>query len=82
MEHSADFILVACGRDQNISFLTPNLTKYFDNQKDFPQTSLPGLYVAGDVVRGTYRQTGVAVGDGIHAAMMVQKYLEEKAGVP
>ena len=81
MEHSADFILVACGRDQNISFLPPNLTKYFDNKRDFPQTSLPGLYVAGDVVRGTYRQTGVAVGDGIHAAMMVQKYLKEKAGV-
>ena len=80
-ECSADFILVACGRDQNISFLHPNLTKYFDNQKNFPQTSLPGLYAAGDVVRGTYRQTGVAVGDGIHAAMMVQNYLKEKAGV-
>jgi len=81
MEFSADFILVACGRDQNISFLSQKLTKYFDNQKDFPQTSLPGLYVAGDVVRGTYRQTGVAVGDGIHTAMMVQNYLKEKAGV-
>jgi thioredoxin reductase len=81
MEFSADFILVACGRNQNISFLSTNLTKYFHNQRGFPQTSLPGLYIAGDVVRGTYRQTGVAVGDGIHAAMMVQKYLKEKAGI-
>jgi thioredoxin reductase (NADPH) len=70
-----DFIVVACGRAPNTSFLSPILKKYFDTASDFPKTSLLGLYFAGDVIRGTHRQTGIAVGDGIHAAMMTENYL-------
>lgn len=81
MEVAADFILIACGRDPNTSFLSRSLTKYLNDKIGFPLTSLPGLYFAGDVIRGGYRQTGVAVGDGIHAAMMVQRYLKDKGGV-
>jgi thioredoxin reductase (NADPH) len=77
-ELSADFILVACGRDPNTSFLTPNLKKCINDVSECSQTSLPGLYFAGDVVRGTYRQAGIAVGDGIHAAMMVERFLRNK----
>ncbi len=80
MELAADFILIACGRDPSISFLPPSLMKYLEDHTRFPQTSLPGLYFAGDVIRGLYRQTGVAVGDGIHAAMMVQNYLKDTGG--
>ncbi len=78
MELSTDFILIACGRNPNISFLSPSLKKHFDDHANAGKTSLPGLCFAGDVMRGTYRQTAIAVGDGIFAAMMMQRYLKEK----
>jgi thioredoxin reductase len=81
-ELSADFILVACGRDPNTSFLSPTLKKCFNNPSDIPKTSIPGLFFAGDVIRGPYRQTGIAVGDGIHAAMMVEHYLRKRLVKP
>ena len=77
-ELAFNFIVVACGRTPNTSFLSPTLKKCFDTALDFPKRSLPGLYFAGDVVRGTYRQVGIAVGDGIHAAMMVEHYLRKR----
>jgi thioredoxin reductase len=81
-ELRADFILVACGRDPNTSFLSPTLKKCIDNISESSQPPLPGLYFAGDVVRGTYRQVGVAVGDGIHAAMMAEHYLRKRPVKP
>ena len=80
MELSFDSILIACGRESNISFLAPRLKTFLKDQQDIPRTSLPGLYIAGDVIRGMYRQTGIAVGDGIQAAMMVQRYLKDQGG--
>lgn len=77
-ERSADYLLIACGREPSLSFLTPRLMRHYTKSRQLPQTSLPGLYFAGDVVRGTYRQTGIAVGDGMYAAMMAQRYLKEK----
>jgi len=77
-----DFILIAIGRDPNTSFLSSLLKKYFDTISDIPQTPLKGLFFAGDIVRGPYRQTGVAVGDGIRAAMMVERYLNQRAQKP
>jgi thioredoxin reductase (NADPH) len=77
-EFIADFILVACGRSPNTSFLASALKKCINDVSECSQTSLPGLYFAGDVVRGTYRQAGIAVGDGIHAAMMVERFLRNK----
>jgi thioredoxin reductase (NADPH) len=73
-----DFIVVACGRAPNTSFLSPTLKKCFDTAVDIPKTSLPGLYFAGDVIRGTYRQVGIAVGDGIQAAMMTEQHLRKR----
>jgi thioredoxin reductase len=81
-EIAADFILVACGRDPNTSFLSPTLKKCFDTPSDFPKTALPGLFFAGDVIRGTYRQTGIAVGDGVHAAMMTEHFLRKRPVKP
>jgi thioredoxin reductase (NADPH) len=81
-EIPTEYIIVACGRDPNLSFLSADLKKHFNNISDIPQTSLPGLYFAGDVTRGTYRQVGVAIGDGIHAAMIVERYLRDRPVTP
>jgi thioredoxin reductase len=78
LELSADFILIACGREPNTTFLNPNLKKCFDNISDILNTSIPGLYFAGDIIRGANRQVGIAVGDGIHAAMLVERFLRNK----
>ncbi|MGC1183791.1 MAG: FAD-dependent oxidoreductase [Candidatus Dormiibacterota bacterium] len=40
------------------------------------QTSLPGVFVAGDVREGSTKQLGSAVGDGIAALLAVRRYLQ------
>ncbi|MDP2961081.1 MAG: thioredoxin-disulfide reductase [candidate division Zixibacteria bacterium] len=42
------------------------------------KTSIPGVFVAGDVRQKNLRQIATAIGDGAVAAVMAQKYLEEK----
>lgn len=61
----SDYILIACGRKPNKEFLS----------KDLEKSNTPGLYLAGDVRTGDFRQVGIAVGDGIRAAISVEKYL-------
>lgn len=39
------------------------------------QTSMPGVYAAGDVRRGSTKQLGAAVGEGITAMLMVRDHL-------
>lgn len=72
---STDWLLVACGRSPNLEFVEPRLRRRMDVKTRPPETGVPGLFVAGDVVRGLNRQTGIAVGDGILAAMHAQRYL-------
>jgi len=73
---SGDFLLMACGRVPNIEVLCPSLRREIGaNKNGFPETSVRGLYLAGDVVRNKHRQTGIAVGDGIRAAMLVEEHL-------
>jgi thioredoxin reductase (NADPH) len=81
-EFRADFIVVACGREPNISFLSRTLQQCFENNTGFPHTSISGLYFVGDVSRGTCRQVGVAVGDGIYAAMGVERFLRKRMVKP
>jgi thioredoxin reductase (NADPH) len=40
------------------------------------ETSMPGLFAAGDVRAGSTKQLGSAVGDGIAALLMVRRHLE------
>lgn len=78
---AADLVLMACGRVPNIEVLSPNLRhKIREDGKAPPETGVPGLYLAGDVVRDRQRQTGIAVGDGIRAAMLARAYLDEVSG--
>ena len=42
------------------------------------QTSVEGIFAAGDARKKLLRQVATAVGDGATAAFAVEKYLEEK----
>ncbi len=39
------------------------------------QTSIPGVFAAGDVRKKILKQIATAVGDGATAAIMVERYL-------
>lgn len=41
------------------------------------ETSMPGVFAAGDVRSGSTKQLGSAVGDGIAALLMTRRYLED-----
>lgn len=76
IELAGDMLLMACGRIPNIEVLSPSLRRGIGaSRKGLPETRVRGLYLAGDVVRDKQRQTGIAVGDGIRAAMLVEEYL-------
>ena len=46
------------------------------------ETSMPGVFAAGDVRAGSTKQLGSAVGDGIAALLMARRYLELHRHVP
>lgn len=73
-----DLVLLACGREPNLSVLAAPLLHRAKAAACPPATQVPGLYVAGDVVRGHNRQTGIAVGDGILAAMLAEEHLRKR----
>jgi thioredoxin reductase (NADPH) len=62
---NSDYILLACGRKPNKSLITKNLEN----------NNISGFFIAGDVKTRQFRQVGIAVGEGIHAAMATEAYL-------
>lgn len=77
MEHEGEMVLIACGRVPDLEVLSTDLRRSIGEPLSPPRTDVPGLFLAGDVVRKNYRQTGIAVGDGILAAMLAERYLRE-----
>ena len=76
LEIEGDMMLAACGRVPNIEVLGPTLRGAAGpGPSGLPETKVKGLYLAGDIVRSKQRQTGIAVGDGIRAAMLAEQYL-------
>lgn len=68
----SDYLLIAVGREPNLKIFEK---KYKDSIID---EKVPGLFFAGDVKQGLFRQVGIAVGDGLYAAMKAIKYLERE----
>lgn len=73
-----DYIIFAIGRDAQLDYLSQELKKNAPEIGGnlFPQDS---LYFVGDVKNGIFRQTAIAVGDGIRAAMKIYRKLNEEA---
>lgn len=68
----ADYVILAIGRIPQLDFLSEGL------RKRVKQLQAEGsLYLVGDVRRGIYRQTAIAAGDGIEAAMRIYRRRKE-----
>jgi thioredoxin reductase len=68
-----DFLVGAIGRDPQLDFVSGQFV-----EKAIQLESSGDLYYVGDVVNGLYRQTAIAVGDGILTAMKIYGRLKEK----
>jgi thioredoxin reductase len=69
----ADYLLYATGREPQLDFMSPiEPTEVKMLEKD------GRLYFVGDVKNGVYRQTAIAVGDGILTAMKINRQFEGK----
>jgi thioredoxin reductase (NADPH) len=70
---------VFIGLDPNTAFLdgTIDLDNWGFILADHFQTSMPGVFAAGDVRAGSTKQLGSAAGDGIAALLAVRQYLQE-----
>jgi thioredoxin reductase (NADPH) len=72
----ADYLIGALGRRPRLDFISPRLEA---KKADLEQKGV--LYFAGDVLNGNFRQTSIAVGDGMMAAMKIN-YLYSKENHP
>ncbi|MCS7010612.1 MAG: NAD(P)/FAD-dependent oxidoreductase [Anaerolineales bacterium] len=69
---TADRLLGAIGREPQKDFLAPTL------QREAPVLEACGLlYFVGDLKNGLFRQTAIAAGDGLRAAMHLYSRLQE-----
>jgi thioredoxin reductase len=66
------YLVPAFGRDPQLDYLTEEVKSIA------PQLESEGrLYLIGDVANGIYRQTSIAVGNGVQAAMKIYQTLKE-----
>jgi thioredoxin reductase (NADPH) len=74
-------VFLAIGHDPNTALfkdqLEMNKQGYITMKNRTQQTSVPGVFAAGDVEDNRYRQAGVAAGNGIKAALDAIAFLQE-----
>ncbi len=70
---NADYLLFAIGREACTNFLSKELTENTDELKNKKK-----LFFIGDVKNGIFRQTAIAAGDGIKAAMEIHRYFSNQ----
>jgi thioredoxin reductase (NADPH) len=78
---AAAFVFI--GLDPNTAFLhgAVNLSDGFIVTSDTLQTSLPGVFAAGDARLGSTKQLVSAAGEGATAALMIRQHLERQSQV-
>ncbi|MDI6768865.1 MAG: NAD(P)/FAD-dependent oxidoreductase [Anaerolineales bacterium] len=69
----ADYLLYAIGREPAMDFLTERVKLQAQRLVEDGK-----LYLVGDVHNGLYRQTAIAVGEGLRAAMQVYARMQEE----
>ncbi len=81
-EMKTDGVFVAVGNHPNTELFKGQLDLsdegYIITAPDSTQTSIEGIFAAGDVRFGNYRQAIVAAGSGCIAALEAEKFLQEK----
>ena len=76
-------VFIFIGLDPNVDFLqgTVDLDQFkFISTGLTLETSLGGVFAAGDVRGGSTKQVASAVGEGATAALMIRQYLEKHQG--
>jgi len=74
-------VFIAIGETPQTGFLPEAVTRddsgYVVTDSDL-ETSVPGIFAAGDVRAGAYRQIAAAVGEGVVAYRSIRHHLEEQ----
>ena len=76
-------VFIFIGLDPNTAFLkdTVDLNQWGSIETSPTlETSIPGIFAAGDVRDGSTKQVASAVGEGAAAALMIRQYLEKTEG--
>ena len=68
-----DYLIAAIGREPDTSFVSASIMKDIKQLQEDRR-----LYLIGDLKNGLFRQTTIAVGDGIRAAMEIGQYLNKE----
>jgi thioredoxin reductase (NADPH) len=79
---AAAFVFI--GQDPNTSFVggAVELDRWgFIVTDERMQTSMPGVFAAGDVRAGSTKQLASAIGEGVTALLMIRQYLEKSSHV-
>lgn len=68
----SDYLIGALGRVPQMDFVSASV---LERSSEFENKGI--LHFVGDIKNGIYRQTAIAIGDGIHAAMRLSQVLKE-----